>query len=304
MPAESKRRVDSNIEHNLFWITDISGKYGLYIKSASEFASTELDIKLRGIALVKRNFENAGELFLILKKNEDWELFLVLCRDIISTCSVSLVNEKMINAVENRLRRWQVFLMQNNDISISYEKQMGLFAELQFLKNILIPAYGSLASLTAWNGPEADKQDFSLPKIAVEVKSFRSSNGLVVTISSAHQLLSNNKPIYLIAYGLTEDLNGSSIQDVIEELTTDFESESMQALQQFEKSIIDFGYMPGVNYDHMYKFRVDGYTAYLVEDDFPRIVPMNIATEIVAVNYSIDLAHCNRFQTDIHQIVN
>ena len=304
MPAEAKRRVDSNIEHNLFWITDVSGKYGLYIKSASEFASTELDIKLRGIALIKRNFENAGELYLVLKKNEDWELFLVLCRDIISTCSASLVNEKMINAVETRLRRWQVFLMQNNDISISYEKQMGLFAELQFLKNVLIPAYGSITSLTAWNGPVADKQDFSLPKVSIEVKSYRSSNGSIVTISSAHQLLSNNKPLYLIAYGLTEDLNGSSIQDVIQELTAYFESESVQTLQKFEKSIMDFGYMPGVNYDQMYKFRVDGYTAYLVKDDFPRIVPGDIASEIVGVNYSIDLALCNRFETDIHQIVN
>lgn len=303
MPIESARRVDSKIDHNLFWMIDSSGKYGLYLKAESEFVSTEIDIKLRGIDLIKRNYQNCGELFLILNNQEDWELFAALCRDIFNACSEHAIDFEMIEAVENRLRRWQFFLMRNNGISMSYEKQMGLFAELQFLKYILIPKKGSFASVTAWTGPASDKQDYALPELSVEVKSYRSSNGPIVAISSAHQLLTDSKPLYLVSYGLTEDIKGGSVQELIEEFTLTFALESLQILQLFEEKIMDFGYMPGIEYNNMYKFKVDCIRSFLIENDFPRILPNEIAPEIVSVNYSVDLALCIRFEIDSNNLL-
>lgn len=302
MQLNSVRRVDSEITHNLFWMIDQNGDYCFYLKTTEEFKSTEIDIKLRGISLIKRNHQNNGELFLILNRQSDWELFLSVCKDIILICGSYPNNEKMIIAVENRLKRWQTFLMQNNVVSLSLMIQMGLFAELYFLKNVLIPSRGATEAITAWGGPEADKQDFSFAELAIEIKSYKTSRGPQVTISSSHQLFSNDKPLFLVAYGLTEAELGKSIADLINELDNLFSSESVTVIQSFEQKLIEFGYMPGMAYDVMYKFVVDSERGFTVEKDFPRILPHQIPSEIIAINYTIDLQLCTRFEIEVKNI--
>lgn len=303
MLPDSVRRVDSEIVHNLFWMIDHNGNYGFYLKTTKEFKSTDIDIRLRGISLIKRNLENSGELFLILNRHNDWELFCSVCKDIISICGAYLGNEEMVIAVENRLKRWQAFLMQNTEVSLSYMMQMGLFAELMFLKNILIPRKGPSDAITAWGGPEADKQDFSLSELMIEIKSYKTSKGPQVTISSIHQLFSDDKPLFLVAYGLTEASNGESIADVISELDFLISSESVNIIQVFERKLIEFGYMPGMIYDVLHKFVVDNLRGFSVVEDFPKILPHQTPSEIIAVNYTIDLQLCTRFEVDVNNLI-
>ena len=303
MLPDSVRRIDSEIVHNLFWMIDHNGNYGFYLKTSGEFKNTEIDIRLRGISLIKRNFQSTGELFLILNRQNDWELFVSVCKDIISICATKTDNEEMVYAVESRLRRWQAFLMQNVEVSLSLIMQMGLFAELMFLINILIPKKGAAEAITAWGGPEADRQDFSLPDLAVEIKSYKSSRGPFVSISSTHQLFSGSKPLFLIAYGLTEATSGKSINDLISEVDVLLSSESTAVIQLFEHKLIEFGYMPGMIYDVLYKFVVDSSRGFIVEQDFPRIVPHQTPSEIVAINYTIDLQLCTRFEVDVYSII-
>lgn len=303
MLPDSVRRVDSEIAHNLFWMLDQAGNYGFYLKTAKDFKSTEIDIRLRGITLIKRNYENCGELFLILNRQNDWELFFSVCKDIISICATYSTNEEMVVAVENRLKRWQAFLMQNTEVSLSLIMQMGLFAELMFLIDILIPKRGASAAIIAWGGPESDRQDFSLTDIAIEIKSYKTSRSPQVSISSTHQLFTDTKPLFLIAYGLTEAENGQSIADLINELDLLISSESINIIQLFERKLIEFGYMPGMTYDVMYKFAVDSLRGFIVEKDFPRILPHQTSPEIIAVNYTIDLQLCTRFEIDVNNII-
>ncbi len=303
MLPDSVRRVDSKIAHNLFWMLDQAENYGFYLKTAKDFKSTEIDIRLRGITLIKRNYENCGELFLILNRQNDWELFFSVCKDIISICATYSTNEEMVVAVENRLKRWQAFLMQNTEVSLSLIMQMGLFAELMFLIDILIPKRGASAAIIAWGGPESDRQDFSLTDIAIEIKSYKTSRSPKVSISSTHQLFTDTKPLFLIAYGLTEAENGQSIADLINELDLLISSESISIIQLFERKLIEFGYMPGMTYDVMYKFAVDSLRGFIVEKDFPRILPHQTSREIIAVNYTIDLQLCTRFEIDVNNII-
>jgi len=303
MLPDSVRRVDSEIAHNLFWMLDQAGNYGFYLKTTKEFKSTEIDIRLRGISLIKRNYENCGELFLILNRQNDWELFFSVCKDIISICATYSSNEEMVVAVENRLKRWQAFLMENTEVSLSLMMQMGLFAELMFLINILIPRIDASAAIIAWGGPESDRQDFSMADKSIEIKSYKTSRSPQVRISSTHQLYTDTKPLFLIAYGLTEAQNGQSIADLISELDVLISSESIKIIQLFESKLIEFGYMPGMNYDVMYKFTVDSLRGFIVEKDFPRILPHQTSPEIIAVNYTINLQLCTRFEIDINNII-
>ncbi|MBM6498356.1 PD-(D/E)XK motif protein [Flavobacterium macrobrachii] len=282
---------------------DHNSNYCFYIKTTKEFETTEIDIRLRGISLIKRNLENSGELFLILNRQNDWELFWSVCKDIISICGAYSVNEEMVTAVEHRLRRWQAFLMQNTEVSLSLMMQMGLFAELMFLKNILIPEKGVSDAITAWGGPEADRQDFSFSDLSIEIKSYKTSKGPQVTISSTHQLFSEDKPLFLVAYGLTEASNGESIADLINELDILISSESVNVIQVFERKLIEFGYMPGMIYDVLYKFVIDSLRGFNVVSDFPRILPHQTPSEIIAVNYTLDLQLCTKFEVEVNNII-
>ena len=83
MAPGSFRRVDAEIKHNIFWFRDIHGAYGLRI-SLTQLFKRELDEKLEGVSLLRRNKGSNGELFILLTNNEDWEIFLVLCLNLIS----------------------------------------------------------------------------------------------------------------------------------------------------------------------------------------------------------------------------
>jgi hypothetical protein len=303
MHHNTARRIDNEIIHDLYWMQDQIGNYGFYIKTAEIFINTEINIRLKGISFIKRNENGFGELFLILNKHSDWELFLSICNDLVSICATHQSNERMVIAVENRLKRWQIFLMQNIDVALPLILQMGLYAELTYLKDFLVPRIGIAQSLVAWVGPNSDKHDYSLPSIEVEIKSYKTSKGPYITISSSHQLFSDYKSLYVIAFGLTESEQGTSIVDLINEIDELVSSESIDLLQSFEKKIIAYGYMPGMIYDHIFNFSVDNIRGFAVVDDFPRIIPNQIAPEIISLNYTIDLQLCTRFEKPLADII-
>ena len=71
---------------------------------------------------------------------------------------------------------------------------------------------------------------------------------------------------------MTEAENGKSIADLISELDNLFSSESVTIIQSFEQKLIEFGYMPGLVYDVMYKFVVDSERGFSVEKDLLEII--------------------------------
>src|SRR5688500_15717376 len=118
MHVSSVRRIDFESIHNLFWMIDLEGNYGLLLKADKSLIEIDNSIKLKGIKVIKRNSQsNDGELYLFLNQKSDWSIFYMLCKDIIRICNLFNSHNSMIGAVEMRLKRWQLFLM--NDIKFS-----------------------------------------------------------------------------------------------------------------------------------------------------------------------------------------
>lgn len=302
MSPDAKRRIDSDIIHNIFWIKNQNSNFGFYLK-AKEFDNVETNIRLRGVNLIKRNQSGYGELFLILNQDSDWQLFYSLCKDLITTCEIYKIEDEMVIAVETRLRRWQSFLMQNLDIEIPVQIQMGLFTELAFLKDVSIPSIGAKAAITAWVGPDFAKQDFSLTDKTFEIKSYITSKGSKILISSSHQLLSESKALYIIAYGLTKNEDGKTIADIASDINELINIESQETIIDFEQKLIAYGYMPGINYKSLYKFNIDHVQAYTINDDFPKILPLQLPHQIVELKYTIDLQLCNQYKVHLSDII-
>lgn len=302
MRENTERRVDINFNYDLFWIVDLDGRYGFCIKSKAIFDNVTNNINLKGIT-VKRILDSAdiSSLYLILNKKEDCEIFLALCQDLINTANRYDDNEKIILEVEERLKRWQQLLKNNNYDELTIERQMGLFSELVCLKNIVAEEVGIREAVISWVGPDFDKQDFLMDSAVIEVKSYRSSKGEVVSISSLQQLESPKTPLYLVAYGLTTSERGLSALDIIESINKQIDDEWIR--EKFENKLFEYGFINGISNKHrLYKFIVDSEKVYSISNLFPRIQRKDVMGEIVSVKYSIDLSQCTIYETNVNKI--
>lgn len=300
MPESSKRRISEETNRNLFWMTDLRGDYGFFIQTADAFDDTKWTINLKGISVLKRNSQDQrGELILVLNNKEDWQIFKILCDDLTTEALRCESDQKMIVAAEARLKRWQQLLKQDLHRELTTEVQMGLFSELLCLRDIIAAKIGIEQAVSAWVGPDLDKQDFLMERSAVEVKSYRTSKGSTVSISSAQQLTSDKESLFLAAYGLTPTDNGLSIEDIADSVKELIASSSGRSLDLFENKLAQYGYIPEILKEPLIKFVSDKIRAYFVTDQFPKIDAKNIHPQIVSVKYAIDLSRCTDFETDL-----
>jgi len=304
MKESARRRIESIAEHNLFWITDLEGKYGFCLQSKNLFESIKPPANLNGVSILKRNSTyNYGELFLILNNKEDWQIFHSLCDDLISITHKYDSDEAMINAVEIRLKRWQQLLKQDRNQNMSLERQMGLFTELLCLKDIITPKIGISQAITSWVGADFDKQDFLLDNAIIEVKSYRTTKSPIINISSLQQLHSDKEPIYLLTYSLMQSDNGTDVDFLVREINKLLETEPEDVLNVFDNKLLEYGYIPEIVKTPFLKFIVDKTKAYYVCDNFPKISPEHVQSQIVKVKYAIDLIQCEEFETGIDSII-
>ena len=289
MQKNTQRRVEIELKHNIFWIVDSNGKYGFYIE-AELFENQNLDkISLKGISILKKEFDNKVKLYIGLNSNEDWNIFYTLCNDLISIAK-KYENEKlMFNAIENRLKKWQQFLLKNRIIDFPLHKQMGLISELLTLKKIA-QEVGYEIAINSWVGANFDKQDFLLDKCIIEVKSYKTSKTPIVQISSVNQLYSDKIPLILITYGLTPSTDkGICLNETIQEIDNMLLEISFELYELFQLKLYEYGYISGIKTN---KFIVDKVMYFNVTEKFPKIIPTMIKSEIIDLKYSIDLLRC------------
>lgn len=302
MHSSSIRRIKNESIFNIFWFKDIDGSLGIRFLVGHLLDDIDKPIKLDGISIIKRNKPNKGELFLILREKEDRELFTVLCNNLIDLTGNYDGEKTMMNAVENRLIRWQKLLKEARKKIFSTEKQMGLITELACLKDVIAPKLGLSKAIIAWVGCEADKQDFGLENLLIEVKSYRTTKGPKVNINSVLQLFSEKEPLYLITYGITKTLDGLNVDDLINSIREQLSEEPKNILEEFDNKLYDFGYVPELIDNELDRFSFDKIKAYHVSESFPKVDPRILKSEIFNLKYSIDLTDCQNHLLELNSI--
>lgn len=296
----SSRRIKSDGRYNFFWICDGKGHYGLLISICQRLDDKDFSEKIKGITIAKDSQRNDGDdLYLIVNDNNDWQIFYHLCLDLLDVSEKCSSETILIKSLKTRLKRWRFFLSEGNSFTMSEIRQMGLFAELLCLKDILIPNLGVDNALAAWVGPDLDRQDFSLNAFLLEVKSFLSSKGAFVKISSLHQLINDIKPLYLIAYGISRQPTGHSIEDIAQSIFPILDNGTEEL---FGQKLAEYGYVEGITEEPFYKYHADNIRCYAVTDDFPKILPGQVKEQIVAAQYTLDLARCSKFEIELNSI--
>jgi hypothetical protein len=103
------------------------------------------------------------------------------------------------------LRKWEAFFSAYGSEGLAPEAQRGLYGELKFLAEHLVPALGPARAIGAWTGPRRTPQDFQLGGAAIEVKTSIARQHLKISIASEQQLDDRGlESLYLAVFSLAE----------------------------------------------------------------------------------------------------
>ena len=118
------------------------------------------------------------------------DLFVTMAEDVILTLNElkNLNDERLFHVFLTRIRAWQSFMHHGKDGFLSPEKEVGLFGELEFLRETLSLGLPAITAIDGWEGPFEGVHDFKFGNGAVEVKTTLSPIGFRAQINSLEQL--------------------------------------------------------------------------------------------------------------------
>jgi hypothetical protein len=188
---------------------------------------------------------------------------------------------------------------------LSEDAQRGLYGELFFLKQHLIPATNDFVfAISAWTGPRNRQHDFQFASAAVEVKTSGAKQHQKLLIASEQQLddaLVDN--LFLFHLSLSSvDNHADTLVAIVAELRNAFVGFSAASI--FEMSLIQRGYLE----TQSWRYQRTGYViresnVFRVAGDFPRLTERDLATGVGDVTYSISVAECKRFSVPIGEMI-
>lgn len=289
----SASRIEPEHPFDLFWGRGINGNY-LFLCELSDSCLDGQELPtLEGVqALVIDS--NGPKLVLELTSKEDWELFHALCVDLVNATRSLGHIDSVPSVILRRLRRWQEFLKRQGRRLLSISELMGLFGELLFLRDELIPAVGTELAISSWQGPLGYPQDFNLGKCAVELKCRSGATAPSIRISSAEQLCPELPVFYLHVYTVGkggDPLESLSVPEITSSIRNMLSRVDYSFSEQFEDLLHAVGYVDLPEYDSS-RFTVVASKSYLVDGGFPRIEIGEISSDISKVSYTISLINC------------
>ncbi len=211
------------------------------------------------------------------------------------------------DAFAGRIAEWQAFLNSLPSTGLSDQHQQGLFAELKFLKDILLKTCPPEAAVAAWAGPKALAKDFHFAKMAFEVKATTTKEPTRFRISSEVQLeFAENSRLFVFGCIFERVLSGgSSLPEVVLEVRESLRPNGL-ASTRFAQLLFQRGYIDidSKRYDARFKMRAQHF--FEVKADFPRIIGAELRRGVGDVHYSILLSDCLRFEvseTEVRELL-
>ena len=233
-----------------------------------------------------------------LKEVRFADVFTALTEDLVRRVTVAGDSAAQARAFLGQLARWQKFLSATFE-GLSEEAQRGLWGELYFLREHLLPKIG-VAVVHCWKGGERAHQDFQFESSAVEVKTTLAKQPQVVRITSERQLDDSAWDVlFLNVIALdVRDGGGETLPTMIASLRSKFASDAV-ALEQFEDELLAIGYHDShaARYaDHGYTVRAVGF--FRVGPKFPNLVEADMPAGVGDANYALSVAACEPFRVD------
>ena len=301
-PQAAYSYILADIDHpyEFFWARDRKGAYAFRFKGKFPLEGTEGAPEMSGISTSGELLGGSTYFNLVLQSNENAEIFLTLCRSLMSATSIISADHDAaaLEMVLTRLRRWQEILKSGGNKTLSLEKQIGLFGELLVLKDLFIANLEPFEAVSCWNGPLGDEQDFGYSDSLVEVKTARSTRDREFTVSSLAQLdtTSGNITVVFQTLGVFEDAppNGLSLNGMVRDVKRHLSGHGA-AISELDTRLALSGYVEDADYDRCH-FVPASRRLFAVRDEFPRIEAKDVRVGIAKARYEVQLEDCLRFE--------
>lgn len=232
------------------------------------------------------------------------DVFSILVSDVAEVLSKQKDDGSALRALINRLTVWQGFMQRVGSQGLDVPTQIGLFGELRFLQDQLIPCLGCEGALNAWTGPDGTPQDFQCGPSAVEVKT-TAIDHLMLRVSNALQLDDSTiRNLFLVHYSVDRrEGHGQTLVDVVGQIKQSIVG-SASATEAFATRLLQVGYVDS----HADLYRRCGFTvrelqAYRVGELFPRILPSLVPAGVFDITYSIQAAAMSPYSHPLTEVI-
>ena len=200
-----------------------------------------------------------------------------------------------VRIVQNVLEKWRRFWAGAKQDLLSREQQIGLFGELWFLLNWLIPSIGFSKSIDMWRGPLGARNDFEILGVGIEVKTSSKESASHV-INGVDQLLEPaGGSLFLFSLVVREEGSGKeSLPDLVNKVRS-FLNDDLLMLSRFESLLYGAGYDSVCEFEYRkLSLRIRSEELFRVAEGFPRITATSfiggVPAGVGSVKYDLNLA--------------
>lgn len=216
------------------------------------------------------------------------KVFFTFCDNLIEAITDVIDEKTALQTLKKRYTTWKAMFRREHENKISKEALQGLYGELYFLKNHMLSAYGSVAAVQSWSGPDAKSKDFSINNEWYEIKT-AGANATTIKISSLTQL-SSSCPGHLVVIKVEAmsdqfDNGEACVGDLFKYILSQISDETVEGI--FLSKLSSYGFDLS-DESFMAKFDVKSLKSYAVDGDFPRLTEKEVPRpEICDVSYSL-----------------
>jgi len=275
--------------HPLEWYI---GYQSISQKTLLLVSDTEIDAiessKSMAVSRRRREVDNRWTLSFELLRNEQQDVFAILCCDVIEYSRLATNEKEALLLAINRYKQWSKLLESQRGGIMNESVQKGLLGELLFLEERIDSEKFPLTAIQGWVGADGADQDFMYSDGWFEVKCIGAS-AMSVTISSLEQLDCSDAGELLIKRidkVAPERTDAISLNDIVRRICNRIEGE---ALDLFCAKLYAYGYIDLQEYSEQ-KYHCSAATQrYRVDDSFPRLTRKMVASQIASLHYELSL---------------
>ena len=285
----AKADPNSNVDWNIG--LDGEGRQALKLRGMFHSQNVE-DTKIVGVSQFRKG--DRGSLVFSLFDNRFEEQFYYFCCDLISATESSTSDDNSYRVAVANYSKWKKMFKNVKSDFLSEIEIMGLIAEILFLDEFMIPAYGEYDAVRSWTGQEYTKKDFSINDNWYEIKAVSKGKN-TVHISSLGQLDGSGVG-HLVVYPMEKMSgvhNSMGLNNLVKSVYDRIQSEDCKELFLEKASLHGFVFH---EYYENYKYLVDTCRKYTVTDGFPRLIADNIYPAIIRAEYDIDITALKEFE--------
>lgn len=277
--------------------------YGILLEADKEFYPKDLETPNFENFEIKyiTNRQSKNYIWFFLKKDSDFQKqFELICLDIIEN-SIHAKSQKgsILNFV-NGIITWQELLKEKKS-ELGTNALKGLYAELYFINEILIPKFGEKKAIHFWK-PNNNTHDFVTGNMTIEIKATTISPIKSVSINSLKQLdetLTKKLYLFILQVG---DSKGTSVPEIIDQIKSKVKKNSPEDLYLFERKLFKEKYNDFFRDKYLKKtFFKNKEHIFEIRDDFPRLREIDLIkidrNGIIKAKYDINIQTCENYRT-------